>query len=145
MWTTARARTPGRACQPTSGRRSPSVCRSYLCAQIDAQCADPTPLAGYARIEVPVRLLTGAHTCAATERMAQLLAGALPRAQWRRIDGADRMGPISRPEALDREIEGFLAQQQASWHRDPEPTVVFGRPVFRWRRHLRERAEAVSL
>jgi len=33
-----------------------------LCAQLDAQLADPTPLAGYARIEVPVRLLTGAHT-----------------------------------------------------------------------------------
>jgi len=77
--------------------------------------------------------------------MAQLLAGALPRAQWRRIDGADRMGPISRPEALDREIEGFLAQQQVSWHRDPEPTAAFGRPIFGALRHARELAEAASL
>ena len=30
-----------------------------------------------------------------------------------------------------REIEGFLAQQQTSCNRDPEPTLVFGRPVFR--------------
>ncbi len=49
-----------------------------LCAQLDAQFADPTPLAGYARINAPVRLLTGARTCAATERVAELLAGTLP-------------------------------------------------------------------
>jgi pimeloyl-ACP methyl ester carboxylesterase len=115
-----------------------------LCAQLDAQLADPTPLAGYARIDVPVWLLTGPRTRAATKRIAQLLAGTLPRAEWRRIDGDDRMGPGSLPEAVDREIEGFLAQQQASWHRDPESTAAFGRPVFRCRGHLWERAEAVS-
>ncbi|MGQ0593655.1 MAG: alpha/beta fold hydrolase, partial [Gammaproteobacteria bacterium] len=113
-----------------------------LCAQIDAQCADPTPLAEYARIDAPVWLLTGARTRAATELIAHLLAGTLPRAEWRRIDGADRMGPVSRPEALDREIEAFLAQQQASWHRDPEPTAAFGRPIFRYQGHAPERAEA---
>ena len=116
-----------------------------LCAQLDAEIADPTPLAGYARIDVPVWLLTGARTRAATKRIAQLLAGTLPRAEWRRIDGDDPMGPGSLPEAVDREIEGFLAQRQASWHRDPESTEAFGRPVFRCRGHLWERAEAVSL
>jgi pimeloyl-ACP methyl ester carboxylesterase len=116
-----------------------------LCAQVGAQVADPTPLAEYARVDVPVWLLTGARTNPATERMVQLLAGTLPRAEWRRIDGADRMGPISRPEALDREIEGFLAQRQASRRRDPEPTAAFGRLVFRSLRDARERAEVVSL
>ena len=116
-----------------------------LCARLDAEIADPTRLAGYARIDVPVWLLTGARTRAATKRIAQLLAGTLPRAEWRRIDGDDRMGPGSLPEAVDREIQGFLAQQQASWHRDPESTAAFGRPVFRCRGHLWERAEAVSL
>ena len=104
-----------------------------LCAQLDAQLADPTPLAGFGRIDVPVWLLTGNRTRAATERIAQLLAGALPRAEWRRIDGPDWMGPGSRPEAVDREIEGFLAQQQAS--RNPEPTAALGRPVFRCQGH----------
>ena len=102
-----------------------------LCAQLHAQLADPTPLAGYARIDVPVWLLTDVRTRAATERIAQLLAGALPRAEWRRFEGDNRMCPGSHPEAVDRGIERFLAQQQASWHRDPEPTLVFGRPVFR--------------
>jgi pimeloyl-ACP methyl ester carboxylesterase len=116
-----------------------------LCAQLDAEIADPTPLAGYARIDVPVWLLTGGRTRASTERIAQLLAGTMPRAEWRRIDGADRMGPGSHPNSVNREIEGFLAQQHASWHCDPEPTAAFGRPVFRCRRHAQERAEAVSL
>ena len=116
-----------------------------LCAQLDAQLAEPTPLAGYARIDVPVWLLTDIRTRAATVRIARLLAGTLPRAEWRSIEGADRMGPGSHPEAVDREIEAFLAQRQTSWHRDPEPTVVFGRPVFRYRHDAREGAEAVSL
>ena len=115
-----------------------------LCAQLDAQLADPTPLAGYARIDVPVWLLTDVRTHAATVRIARLLAGALPRAEWRRIEGADRMGQGSHPEAVDREIEGFLAQQQAGWHRDPEPTVVFGRPAFPYRHDAREGAEAAG-
>ena len=68
-----------------------------LCAQLDAQLADPTPLAGYARIDVPVWLLTDVRTHAATVRIARLLAGALPRAEWRRIDGADRMGRARTP------------------------------------------------
>ena len=116
-----------------------------LCAQLNAQFSDRTPLAGYARIDVPIWLLTDVRTRAPTERIAHLLAGTLPRAAWRRIEGADRMGPGSHPEAVDREIEGFLGQQKASWHHDPEPTVVFGRPVFRCRRHARQGAEAVSL
>ncbi len=116
-----------------------------VCAQLDAQFSDPTPLAGYARIDVPVRLLTGDRACAATERIAELLAGTLPRAERRRVDSADWMGPGARAEAVDREIDGFLAQQQASWHCDPEPTVVLGRPVFRRRHDARECAEAVSL
>ncbi|MGH8567831.1 MAG: hypothetical protein ACREXU_07380, partial [Gammaproteobacteria bacterium] len=75
----------------------------------------------------------------------QLLAGALPRVEWRRIEGADRMGPSPHPETVDRGIEGFLAQRQASWHRDPEPTAAFGRPVLRCRHDAPEHAEAVSL
>lgn len=129
------------AWQGLSTRERAGIARRMpeLCAQLDAQFADPTPLAGYARIDVPVSLLTAARARPASERIAQLLAGTLPRAEWRRVD------PDARPEAVDREIEGFLAQQQASWHRDPEPTAAFGRPVFRCPGHLRERAEAVSL
>jgi hypothetical protein len=55
------------------------------------------------------------------------------------------MCPGSHPEPIDRELERFLAQQQASWHCDPEPTAAFERPVFRYRHHLWERREAVSL
>jgi len=124
----------------TIARRMPE-----LCAQIDAQWADLTPLAGYARIDVPVWLLTDFRTRAAAERIARLLAGALPRCEWRRIDGADRVGPLSHPEAVDRKIEGFLAQPPAIWSRDPEPTAAFGRPVFRYRHDPPEGAEAVSL
>jgi pimeloyl-ACP methyl ester carboxylesterase len=86
-----------------------------LCAQLDAQVADRTPLAGFARIDVPVRLLTGDRTRVATERI-ELLAGTLPRAEWRRIDGPDWMGPDSRPQGgrpPDRGIPGATASELA--------------------------------
>jgi hypothetical protein len=79
------------------------------------------------------------------ERVRSDPHGVLARAR-RRIDGADRMGPGSRHDAVDHEIEAwFLDPQQASWHCDPEPTSALGRPVFRCRHDARERAEAVSL
>jgi pimeloyl-ACP methyl ester carboxylesterase len=122
------------AWQGLSTRERAAIARRMpeLCAQLDAQLADPTPLAEFARIDVPVWLLTGDRTRAATERIAQLLAGTLPRAEWRRIDGPDWMGPGSRPggRPRDRGIPRATASEP-----EPEPTAAFGRPVFRCQGH----------
>ena len=113
-----------------------------LCAQLGAQVADPTPLAGYARIDVPVWLLTGARTRAATERISRLLAGTLPRAEWRRIDGDDRMGPGSsqaghdRNRAVPRATASEAPMQRIRRPRRRIPAAGVG---------AREGAEAVSL
>ena len=113
-----------------------------LCAQLDAQLSDPTPLAGYAGIDVPVLLLSGARPRACTRRIAQLLARTLPRAEWRQLDGVGH-GPGAHPQEVDREIERFVVQQQASWHRDPEPTAFHALPVFTHRGGP-DRADAAS-
>lgn len=122
------------AWQGLSTRERAAIARRMpeLCAQLDAQLADPTPLAEFARIDVPVWLLTGDRTRAATERIAQLLTGTLPRAEWRRIDGPDWMGPGSRPggRPRDRGIPRATASEP-----EPEPTAAFGRPVFRCQGH----------
>ncbi len=112
-----------------------------LCARLEAALSDRMPPAAYAGINVPVLLLTGARSRVSAARIAQLLARTLPRAEWRKVDGA---GLGAHPEAVEREIEAFLARHPASWYRDPEPTVVFGQPVFRYRHDAREGAEAVS-
>ena len=114
-----------------------------LCAQLDAELSDPTPLAGYAGIDVPVSLLSGARPRACTRRIAQLLARTLPRAEWRQLDGVGH-SPGAHPEEVDREIERFLAQRHASWHRDPEPTAFHALPVFAHRGGGPDRADAAS-
>ncbi|MGH8589570.1 MAG: alpha/beta fold hydrolase [Gammaproteobacteria bacterium] len=99
-----------------------------LCARLDAEFADPTHPSVYAAIDIPVLLLSGTRTRASTHRIAQLLARTLPRAEWHTVDGA---GIDSHPEAVEREIEAFLARHQ--WHRDPEPTGFFALPAFAYR------------
>ncbi len=94
-----------------------------LCAQLDAQLADPTPASAYAGIDVPVLLLSGARPHACTRRIAHLLARTLPRAEWRQLDGIGH-GPGAHPEEVDREIEDFLARHPPVWYRDPEITVT---------------------
>ena len=59
-----------------------------LCAQLGAQVADPTPLAGYADRHTGMAL-TGARTRAATERIARL-----SRAPCLAPSGAGLMAPI---------------------------------------------------
>ncbi len=71
-WITGRARTRGRLAVPERAaiaRRMPEVC-----ARIDALWADPTPAHDYARIDVPVLLLTSPCTRVSTARVAQHLA-----------------------------------------------------------------------
>ncbi|MGH8591065.1 MAG: alpha/beta fold hydrolase [Gammaproteobacteria bacterium] len=88
--------------------------------------------------------LTGARTRASTQRIVQVLARTLPRAEWRTVDGAGHMDFDSHPEEVDREIEAFLARNHGSWHRDPEPTAAFGLPVLAHRRGGLERTGAAS-
>jgi len=113
-----------------------------LCAQLVAQFADPTPASGYAGIDVPVLLLSGARPRACTRRIAQLLARTLPRAEWRQIDGVGH-GPGAHPEEVDREIEDFLARHPLVSYRDPEPTAAFA-PMVSARRGRPDQADATS-
>ncbi|MGQ0591629.1 MAG: alpha/beta fold hydrolase [Gammaproteobacteria bacterium] len=87
-----------------------------LCARLDAALADPMPPSGYAGIDVPVLLLSSARSRVSAARIAQRLA----RAEWHKVDGAGLEGIDSHPEAVEREIEDFLARHQASWYRDKD-------------------------
>ncbi|MGQ0595055.1 MAG: alpha/beta fold hydrolase [Gammaproteobacteria bacterium] len=104
-----------------------------LCARLEAELADPMPPSGYAAIDLPVLLLCGTRTRASTGRITELLARTLPRAEWHEVDGVGLRGIDSHPEAVEREIEGFLARHQTSGYRDPEPTGFFALPAFAYR------------
>lgn len=120
-------------------RRMPDV---Y--ARIDAALADRTPASRYVAIDVPVLLLRGTRTRTSFECVAQILARTLPRAERRTVADASHRGIDSHPEQVDREIEASLAQYQATWHRDPDPTAAFGLPAFAYRQRNVEHAAPIS-
>ncbi len=93
--------------QDAVARRMPTVL-----ANLDALLADATPLSEYARIDAPVLCLSGARTRASAQCVAQILARALPNAEWRQLPGAGHMGPLSHAEEVNHLIQGFLSAQR---------------------------------
>ena len=114
-----------------------------LCAQLDAQLADPTPASAYAGIDVPVLLLSGARPRACTRHSgAAPRAHASPRgvapARWcRPRPRCTPRGGQPRNREIPRATPSDLAPRSGADGR-------VGRPVFRYRHDAREGAEAVS-
>lgn len=69
---------------------------------------EPTPLAAFAALEVPVLCMTGACSPASSLGVARLLAGALPQVQLVEFEGVGHMGPITHPERVNEAIARFL-------------------------------------
>jgi pimeloyl-ACP methyl ester carboxylesterase len=69
---------------------------------------EPTPLAAFRALDVPVLYMTGARSTAAAHGVARLLCAALPRVE--RVEFADlgHMGPVTHPDTVNDAIERFL-------------------------------------
>jgi pimeloyl-ACP methyl ester carboxylesterase len=62
---------------------------------------ETTPLIAYGRIEVPTLVLCGNRSPRPSRAITRLVAGALPRARHRTIDGGNHMAAITRPERVN--------------------------------------------
>ena len=71
---------------------------------------EPTPLAAFRSLDLPVLYMVGGRSTAAAHGVARLLAPALPRATLHRFDTLGHMGPVTDPEPVNRVIEDFLAR-----------------------------------
>lgn len=67
--------------------------------------ATPQELAG---LDMPVQLLTGGRSPRSSLSVAAFLASTLPRAESVRFEALGHMGPVTHPEVVNLEIEGFL-------------------------------------
>lgn len=76
----------------------------------DALVHEPTPLAAFAALDVPVLLMTGSASPASGQGPARLLAQALRRVEHVVFDGLGHMGPLTHPQRVDAVIEDFLAR-----------------------------------
>jgi pimeloyl-ACP methyl ester carboxylesterase len=75
---------------------------------------EPATLDQFARLDVPVLLMTGRASPASSRGVARLLAQALPRVQLREFDGLGHMGPVTHPEVVNAVIADFLTPSRRS-------------------------------
>jgi len=71
---------------------------------------EPTPLAAFARLEIPVLYMVGRDSPASSRGVARLLTKALPQVQVVEFDGLGHMGPVTHPEVVNETIGRFLEQ-----------------------------------
>ena len=69
---------------------------------------EPTPLAAFRSLNVPVLYMVGKRSTPAAHGVARLLASALPRAEVVEFEGLGHMGPITDPDPVNDAIARFL-------------------------------------
>jgi pimeloyl-ACP methyl ester carboxylesterase len=84
-------------------RRTPKVALDFR-----ATMTESTPRAAYRQIAVPTLVLRGGESPAPTRRIAELVAGALPRSRLRTIGGAGHMLPLTHREAVNAAVAEHL-------------------------------------
>jgi len=69
---------------------------------------EPTPLAAFAALDMPVLYMTGAKSPASSRGVARLLQGVLPRVEVVELDGVGHMAPVTHPDLVNGLIVRFL-------------------------------------
>jgi pimeloyl-ACP methyl ester carboxylesterase len=73
-----------------------------------ALLTEPTPLAAFRALQIPVLYMMGKSSTPAALGVARLLANALPRVEIVEFDGLGHMGPITDPDRVNDVIARFL-------------------------------------
>jgi pimeloyl-ACP methyl ester carboxylesterase len=69
---------------------------------------EPTPLAAFSNLQVPILFMTGSESPAPSRAVARLLVSVLPQVQVVEVKGAGHMAPITHPEMVNDAIVRFL-------------------------------------
>jgi pimeloyl-ACP methyl ester carboxylesterase len=69
---------------------------------------EPTPLAAFAALRVPVLLMVGTTSPPSGRGVARLLARVLPQVEVVELQGLGHMGPVTHPGVVNRAIADFL-------------------------------------
>ena len=69
---------------------------------------EPTPLAAFRLLTMPVLYLVGGRSTQSALGVAQLLTATLPRVEVAKLDLLGHMGPVTHPAEVNEVIEHFL-------------------------------------
>jgi pimeloyl-ACP methyl ester carboxylesterase len=98
------------AAMPEPRRETLARAMTTVKAEWDAVFGEPTPLAVFAALDVPVLYITGSESPASSRGVARLLTKTLPRVTAIEIEGVGHMGPVTHPDRVNALIERYLAQ-----------------------------------
>jgi pimeloyl-ACP methyl ester carboxylesterase len=73
-----------------------------------ALMTEPTPLAAFAQLNVPVLYMMGKDSPASSRGVGRLLTRVLPQVQVVEFDGLGHMGPVTHPDVVNEAIARFL-------------------------------------
>jgi pimeloyl-ACP methyl ester carboxylesterase len=74
---------------------------------------EPTSLATYGRLHMPVLVMRGEHAPLPTHTIAEMLSSVLPQARLAVISGAGHMGPLTHGPAVSKLIAGHIDTAEA--------------------------------
>ena len=105
---------PG-AWEATPPERKPAIAASVASVPRSgfALFHEPTPLAAFRRLDVPLLYMVGKRSPASSLGVARLLAPALPRAELVEFGDLGHMGPVTHPDTVNRAIARFLERRAA--------------------------------
>jgi len=75
---------------------------------------EPTPLAAFRALDIPVLYMLGARSPASSRAVARLLIPELPRVRVVEFDALAHMGPVTHPELVNEAIASFLREHPVS-------------------------------
>lgn len=73
-----------------------------------ALLTEPTPLAAFAKLDMPVLYLLGKHSPDSAHAVAELLISVLPHAEVRQLEELGHMGPVTHAQIVNKAILRFL-------------------------------------
>jgi pimeloyl-ACP methyl ester carboxylesterase len=75
---------------------------------------EPTPLAAYSDLRMPVLVMRGEHAPRPTRKIAEILASVMPKARLAVIDGAGHMGPSTHGFVVSKLIAAHIGAAEAA-------------------------------
>jgi len=101
--------------EPGNWANTPEARRPAIAASVrsvrrwaHALMTEPTPLAAFAALRLPVLLMTGERSTAAAHGVARRLAQVLPNVMRTEFPGLGHMGPITDGQVVNAEIRRFI-------------------------------------
>lgn len=96
--------------QRTPEQRRPAIAASVANIRrwAHALFTEPTPLAAFRSLEVPVLYMVGQRSTASAHGVARLLTKALPGVEVLEFDELGHMGPLTHPDPVNQAIARFL-------------------------------------